>query len=100
MSFAQDLEQVTPFILTIEVELMKYSEGFKYAAKSRAKIQKKEGIPWHQQILIIDGKILEDGKTIKLEVESSKNIDTVKSMIQDIEGIPLHQQMSSAYSFL
>ncbi|XP_052621647.1 triosephosphate isomerase, cytosolic [Lactuca sativa] len=25
-----------------------------------AKIQKKEGIPWHQQILIIDGKILED----------------------------------------
>ncbi|XP_052627069.1 uncharacterized protein LOC128133607 [Lactuca sativa] len=60
MSFAQDLEQVTLFILIIEVELMKYCEGFKYAAKSRAKIQKKEGIPWHQQILIIDGKILED----------------------------------------
>ena len=30
----------------------------------KAKIQKKEGIPWHQQILIIDGKILEDGKTL------------------------------------
>ncbi|XP_023770760.1 polyubiquitin [Lactuca sativa] len=92
----------------------------------KAKIQEKEGIPWHQQILIIDGKILEDGKTledhnieshsilqlivksggdtmpifvktltgktIKLEVESSENIDTVKSKIREIEGIPLHQQ--------
>ncbi|CAI9264493.1 unnamed protein product [Lactuca saligna] len=101
-------------------------------------VKKKEGIPWRQYILIIDGKILEDGKTladhhvqngsrlelvvslggdtmpifvktltgktIKLEVESSKNIDAVNlevessnslryvmEMIEEKEGIPVNQ---------
>ncbi|CAH1427206.1 unnamed protein product [Lactuca virosa] len=96
----------------------------------KAKIQEKEGIPWRQRLLIIDGKILEDdktwedhniqhrsrlelvvrlggdttpifvktltGKTIKLEMERSEDIDTVKSKIQEIEGIPHQQRLTIA----